>query len=257
MIGIFDSGVGALSVVKQISKKLPKSQIIYFGDTARLPYGTKGANFVKKYSDFITAWLIDHGAKVIVIGCHTSSAWASDYLKEKYKDIPIFDMISPSISDILATGKRIGIIGTPGTISSGSWEKRLLEANSSLKVYSKACPLFVPLVEEGWVDSNITKMVIKEYLSEFNNIDTLVLACTHYPMLRKSIQEVAGDIKIIDPAESLAKELDNFLKSNPQIKIKEGSDHQYFFSDEPYNLSKISKLCLNKEIEAEIIDPFQ
>lgn len=273
MIGVFDSGVGGLTVVKEIFKYLPNYQIIYFGDTARLPYGTKGAEFVRRYSAKITNWLLEKEAKLIIIACHTSSAWASDSLKEQFssyggfaeggKAVPIFEMITPGAREVLRATKnqKIGIIGTPGTIKSGSWEKKLLELEPNLKIYSKPCPLFVPLVEEGWVDKKITKEIVKEYLEEFKErgIDSLILACTHYPILEKAIKEAMGaKIKIINPAESLAKELKLFLNDNLQItsKIKKGDNHQFFFSDEPYNLEKISHLCLDRKIKPTIKDPF-
>lgn len=258
MIGIFDSGVGGLTVVKEIFKHLPNYQIIYFGDTARLPYGTKGAGFVKRYSAKITEWLLNRGAKIIVIACHTSSAWASESLKKN--KVPVFEMITSASRDVLSLtkNKRIGIIGTPGTIKSKSLEKKLKALDSSLIIYSKACPLFVPLAEEGWVDNEITDKVIKEYLSPLKdkNIDTLVLACTHYPLLYKSIKRFMGSkVKIINPAESVAKEIKTFLKHNPQ-KIKKGKKHEFFFSDEPYNFNKISHLCFKKKIKIKINDPF-
>jgi len=263
MIGVFDSGVGGLTVVKEIFKYLPEYQIIYFGDTARLPYGTKGADFVRRYSAKITNWLLKKEAKIIVIACHTSSAWASEFLKKQFKGTPIFEMITPGAREVLRATKnqKIGIIGTPGTIKSGSWEKKLLELEPNLKIYSKPCPLLVPLVEEGWVDKKITKEIVKEYLEEFKErgIDSLILACTHYPILEKAIKEVMGaKIKIINPAESLAKELKLFLNDNLQIasKIKKGKNHQFFFSDEPYNLEKISNFCLNRKIKPTIKDPF-
>lgn len=263
MIGIFDSGVGGLSVVKEIFKYLPNYQIIYFGDTARLPYGTKGADFVQRYSAKITNWLLEKEAKLIVIACHTSSAWASDSLKKQFRGAPIFEMITPGAREVLRTTKnqKIGIIGTPGTVKSGSWEKKLLELEPNLKIYSKPCPLFVSLVEEGWVNKKITKQVAEEYLRDFKNrgVDTLILACTHYPILEKVIKGAVGsEIKIINPAESLAKELKLFLNDNLQIasQIKQGKNHQFFFSDEPYNLEKISHLCLDRKIKPTVKDPF-
>jgi len=261
MIGVFDSGAGGFSVVKEIFKHLPKYQIIYFGDTARLPYGTKGADFVKEYSSKIVQWLLDNEAQVIIIACHTSSAWAGDYLKEKF-DVPVFDMIKPALKEVLykTKNKRIGIIGTPGTIRSGSWKEHLLRLDPGLRIYSNGCPLLVPLVEEGWVSKKITRDIVREYLKYFKdkNIDTLVLACTHYPMLEKAIKKEVK-VNIINPAESLAKELKLFFNDNSHIvsKIQKGSNHKFFFSDEPYNLKKISKLCLKKEIKAKIIDPFK
>jgi glutamate racemase len=254
MIGIFDSGIGGLSVVKEIINHLPGFQIIYFGDTARLPYGTKGADFVKRYSAKITEWLLGRGAEIIIIACHTSSAQAGDFLKKEFKGIPVFDMITPCAKE-LSSYKSIGIIGTPGTIRSRAWEKHILINNPDSNIQSIACPLFVPLVEEGWIDNNITEQIIKEYLNGFSNIEALILACTHYPFLKKAIKNTLDkNIKIINPAESLAKELKIFLNNNIQIKnkIKKGDNHQFFFSDEPYNFKKISKLCLAQEIKPKI-----
>ena len=259
MIGVFDSGVGGLSVVKQIFKNLPEYQIIYFGDTVHLPYGTKGAGFVKKSSSNITKWLLEKEAKLIVVACHTASAESADYLKEKFPDTPIFEMINPTLKEVLlkTKNKKIGIIGTPGTIKSEAWKKKLTSLDSKLKVYSKSCPLFVPLVEEGWMGKDITKTIIKEYLKDFKDIDTLILACTHYPMLKKEIKKILGkDVKIIDPAESLARELKIYLTDFASIErgVKKGSHHQFFFSDKPYNLKKISKLCLGQEISPKIVN---
>ena len=263
MIGIFDSGVGGLTVVKEVFKYLPDYQIIYFGDTARLPYGTKGADFVKKYSEKITKWLLQKKSKIIVIACNTSSAWASDFLRKKFTTTPIFEMINPAVTEALFATKnnKIGVIGTPGTIRSGAYQKKLLQADSSLKIYSQACPLLVPLVEEGLMCDKITEEIIERYLAPLKakGIDTLILGCTHYPLLRAAIEKNVGSgIKIINPAESLAKEIKNYLQEDPAIarKIKKGSMHKYFFSDEPYNLEKISHSCFNKKINPIIKDPF-
>jgi len=263
MIGIFDSGVGGLTVVKEIFKYLPDYQIIYFGDTARLPYGTKGANFVKRYSVKITEWLLEKDVKMIIVACHTSSAWASESLKKNFSNIPVFEMITPAAKDVLSStkNKKIGIIGTPGTIKSSSWTKKLLKLDPSLKIYLKSCPLFVPMAEMGFTKGELTKKIVKEYLKNLKvkNIDTLVLACTHYPLLEKTIKEVMGSkVNIINPAESAAKEIREFLKENSKIesKIKKGKNHYFFFSDEPYNFEKISHLCFNKKIKIKINDPF-
>lgn len=262
MIGIFDSGVGGLTVAKQIFKALPDYRVIYFGDTSRLPYGTKGVNFVKRYSFKITNWLLKKKAKVIIVACHTSSALAGNYLKEKFKNVPIFDMISPTVKEISGSKfKKIGIIGTPGTIKSNSWQKHLLKIEPNLKIYSKACPLFVPLVEEGWINKSTTKEIAKDYLKELKekNIEAIILACTHYPILKKAIREIIGNnVKIIDPAKTLAKELAIFLRDNKHIDsvLKRGGKNQFFFSDEPYHFDKICKLCLNQKIKPIINDPF-
>jgi len=263
MIGVFDSGVGGLTVVKEIFKYLPGYQIIYFGDTARLPYGTKGADFVKKYSKKITQWLLDRGAKVIVVACNTSSAWASDLLKKQFPNVPIFEMITPAVKDAVkkTKNKKVGIIGTPGTIKSGVYKEKLFELDGGLKFFSQSCPLLVPLVEEGWIDDKITKEIMKKYLGPLKkeNTDSLVLACTHYPLLKDIISKTIGkSVKIINPAESLVKEIKSFFSNHPVIvrQIKKGDKHQFFFSDEPYNFQKISHLCFNKKIKPIIKDPF-
>jgi glutamate racemase len=263
MIGIFDSGVGGLTVVKEIFKYLPKYQVVYFGDTARLPYGTKGADFVKKYSAKITEWLLAKNAKVIVIACHTSSAWAANFLKSKYKNAPIFDMISCASGEVLRStkNKKIGIIGTPGTIKSAAWEKNLKKLDPSLKIYVQACPLFVPMVEMGFTKGQVAEEVAKEYLKKIKaqNIDVLILACTHYPLLENVIKKVMGPkVKIVNPAKSATIEIKNFLIKSPNIEknIKKGKTHQFFFSDEPYNLEKISQICFGRKIKAKINDPF-
>ncbi|MBI3337396.1 MAG: glutamate racemase [Candidatus Staskawiczbacteria bacterium] len=264
MIGIFDSGVGGLTVVKEIFRHLPDYQIIYFGDAARLPYGTKGAEFVRKYSAKIAEWLLGKKAKIIIIACNTSSAFASDSLKNKFRNVPIFEMINPAVKEAVkkTKNKRIGIIGTPGTIKSNSYQKKLLKLNPSLKIFSEACPLFVPLVEEGWIDNEITIKIIKKYLESLKGkgVDTLILGCTHYPLLKKTIEKIIGpNVNVINPAESLAKEVKEYLNNNSKLQkeIKKGSRHNFFFSDEPYNLEKISRLCLSRVIKNPYIkDPF-
>lgn len=261
MIGVFDSGVGGLTVVKEIFNYLPKNQIIYFGDTARLPYGTKGADFVKRYSKKITEWLLQKGAKIIVVACNTSSAWAADYLKKEYSEIPIFEMIEPAVGEAIKTtkNKKIGIIGTPGTVRSQAYQEKLKIRNLKLEIFSVACPLFVPLVEEGLLDDKITVEIIKKYLDPLKKegIDTLILGCTHYPLLQNAIANALGPkIKIINPAEALAKEIKKYLEKN-KLTLKKGSAHAFYFSDEPYNLEKISHLCFNKKISPMIGDPFQ
>lgn len=263
MIGIFDSGVGGLTVTKEILKKFPQYQIIYFGDTARLPYGTKGADFVKKYSSKITDWLLQKNAKIIVIACNTSSAWAAEHLRSSHKAVPIFDMISSAADDVVKAtkNKKIGIIGTPGTIESGAWSKSIKAIDPSIKIYSQACPLFVSMVEMGFVKGPVTEKVAKEYLKKIKaqGVDVLVLACTHYPLLHGVIKKIMGKkVKIINPAESSARRIKKFLEENPSIEreIKKGSAHEFYFSDNPYNLEKITQLCLNKKINPIIKDPF-
>lgn len=259
MIGIFDSGVGGLTVAKEIIRQKNGYQILYFGDTARLPYGTKGDKLVKKYSAKITKWLIENGADIIIVACNTSSAWASNHLKETFKDVPIFEMISPAVYGAKNATKnnRIGIIGTPGTIKSKAYQKAL----KKYKVFPVACPLFVLLAEEGKISGSVPEAIISDCLMPLKKkkIDTLILGCTHYPLLEKTIRKIMGpQISIINPAKILAQELKQFLKENPELehKLKKGKNHDFYFSDEPYNLAKISKICLKKNIKAKILDPW-
>ena len=261
MIGIFDSGVGGLTVVKEVFKYLPDYQIIYFGDSARLPYGTRGAAFVKKYSGKITDWLLRKNAKIIIVACNTASSLAADSLKKRFKGIPIFEMIDPAVFGALATtkNKKIGIIGTRGTIKSGSYQQKFFKADPTVELFTQPCPLLVPLVEEGMLDDKVTVEMLKRYIEPLKEkgIDTLVLACTHYPLLKTVIEStINSGIVVVNPAEVLAKQVKEFLDNNPKIKIKKGTEHKFFFSDEPYNLEKISHMCFNKKIVPIVKDPF-
>ncbi len=254
MIGVFDSGIGGLTVVSEIKKLLPEEKIIYFGDTAHLPYGTKGEKFVKESSEKITKWLLDKGADVIVIACNTSSAWASEYLKDKFPKTSFFEMVNP-VSKDLSSFKKIGVIGTPGTVASQCYNKKLLV--SGIDVFSVSCPLFVPLAEEGWLEGKVTEEIAERYLKPLKDkkIESLVLACTHYPLLEKAIRKSLGSkIKVINPAESLARELSSFLKKNPNLSSKKG-ESRYYFTDKPYNFEKISRLCLGEKIKPVLIKP--
>ena len=260
MIGIFDSGIGGLTVVKEFFKYLPSYRIIYFGDTARLPYGTKSPNFIKQCSKEIIEFLLKKGAKVIVIACHTSSSLATNFLKEQFKNVSIFEITTPGIKEAIEAtkNKRIGVIGTPGTIKSGVHARKLLRIDPSLRIYSQSCPLLAPLVEEGWINREETKSIIRSYLMPLKKkkIDTLILACTHYPLLRKAITSFLGkDVAIINPASDLVTEFKRFLNENRKIAndLKKGGRHQFFVSDNPYNFKVMSRLCLNREIHPKVV----
>jgi glutamate racemase len=261
MIGIFDSGLGGLTVAKEIFKLFPSYPLLYFGDTANLPYGLKPKHLVKEYSEEAVNWIKKKGANLIVIACHTSSCLAGDYLKEKFYPFPIIDMIASTVkAGVNSTHSgRIGIIGTPSTIESGVYQKKLQEENSNLKIYSQACPLLVPLVEEGWENKKMAKRIIQKYLLPLrsDDIDALILGCTHYPLLIKAIQETMGEnVKLVDPAVEIAQTLEPLLDrnqdSNPESKKKKDT-HQFFFSAYPYNFGKISQKCLGQEISPKTI----
>lgn len=262
MIGVFDSGIGGLTVVKQIFKTLPQYKIVYFGDTARLPYGTKSEEAIIKYSIENTEFLLEKGAKVIVIACHTASSVAADVLREKYPEVPIFDVVGAGLEKTLELSRRkkIGIMGTVATIKSGAHEKFLKNINPDVKVLNKACPLLVPLIEEGWLKRMETRKILRYYLRPLKQkkVDVLVLACTHYPLLYKMIDAISGkSVQIVDPAEELALELQEFLKKNPDIEKsieRNGNKHQFYVSDIPYRFNDLSKRILGQKIDVKKID---
>lgn len=249
-IGIFDSGVGGLTVFKEIRRRFPHEDLVYFGDTARVPYGPKSKNTVIDYSIQNARFLIQQGAKIIVIACNTSSATALETLKELLP-VPVIGVIDPGAQAALEATekKRIGIIGTEGTIRSKAYSSVISSLDSSCEVFSRSCPLFVPLAEEGWEDHEVTKQVIKEYLSPLvkKNIDTLVLGCTHYPILKRSISEVIGSgITLVDSAETVADRLH-------EVSFDKAADgigtNNFYVSDNEDKFKKIASKILDTEID--------
>ena len=206
-IGIFDSGLGGLTVVKALKELLPNESIVYFGDTARLPYGVKSQSLVEQFSIEITRFLLERNAKAVIIACNTATAMALNSLKNEFKNIPIIGVIEPgSEKAIFETNtKKIGVIGTIATISSGAYKKAIQQKDSKVKIISKACPLFVPFVEEGLIHGSAINEIAKQYLSSFNNnVDTLILGCTHYPLLKNVIFDNTENINLVDSASSVA-----------------------------------------------------
>ena len=256
MIGIFDSGIGGFTIAKQIIKKLPQYQIIYFGDTARVPYGSKSKKIIKKYALQDSKFLLKQGAKIIVIACHTASAVAANTLRRKFSDIPIFDVVKDSLikASRITKKNRIGIIGTRATIASCAHENYLKKIDKNIKIYTQACPLIVPLVEENWLNRPEAFKIIREYLKPLKKqgIDTLVLACTHYPLVKSIIQKAIGKkIIIIDPAEEIAKEIELFLKKHPVIerRLAKNRANKFFVSDISQQFKELSKKILGKKIK--------
>ncbi|MEW6407374.1 MAG: glutamate racemase [Patescibacteria group bacterium] len=262
MIGIFDSGLGGLTVVKQFLKYLPQYRIMYFGDTANLPYGTKSRKAITNYSIKNTEFLIKQRAKIIVIACHSASSVAALGLRKKFPQIPIFDVIKGGLTKAVKESKhkKIGIIGTAATIKSGVHEKFLKSLDPEIKVFSQACPLLVPLIEEGFKARPETKRIVRYYLREMKSqfIDTLVLACTHYPLLYKVFFEVLNKrVKIIDPAQEVAGEVLEFLKKNPKIEKqieRDSQKYKFFISDKPYRYEEFSQRILGKKIKFKVVN---
>ena len=256
-IGVFDSGIGGLTVVKEIMQQLPMENIIYFGDTARVPYGNKSKDTVLSYSRQIVKFLQSKQVKAILIACNTASALALETLRHELS-LPMVGVVKPGAKAAAdaTRNKRIGIIGTQGTIQSGVYEEFLKRTNPDITVFAKACPLFVPLVEEGWIQDPVTRMVAERYLHELKaeNIDALVLGCTHYPLLYNVIQEVMGSsVTLVNPAYESAKSLKYVLEEYNILKENGGEtvpQHHFYVSDS----AEIFRYFANSILTCEMIE---
>lgn len=253
-IGVFDSGLGGLTVVRQVQKELPNEKIIYFGDIARLPYGIKSTEQIREFSEQNTEFLLGQGIKALVIACNSSSSAAFKYLKKKYP-IPIIDVIEPAASRAaqVTESQRIGVIGTQATVASGAYERALKKNVPGVNVFSQACPLLVSLVEEGILNEPLTDMVLKRYLDGLlaNHIDTLVLGCTHYPLLSTAIQRVAGpSVRLVDSAPSAVERLKKILEGKKILQTKKRTGSlQIFVSDLPRNFVAIGARFLGQPLK--------
>ncbi|MCX5686103.1 MAG: glutamate racemase [Candidatus Omnitrophica bacterium] len=252
-IGIFDSGVGGLTVVDKIEKLLPHEDIIYFGDTARVPYGTKSKETVTKFSVENVEFLMAHDVKLVIVACNTASSLSLDFLRRCFK-VPVIGVIAPGAAGAVNSTRnnRIGVIGTSATISSGAYEKAIRKISRKVKIFTQSCPLFVPLVEEGWTGGEIARKVSGIYLNGFkvNRIDTLILGCTHYPMLKDVIKKAVGpDVLLIDSAAEVAKEARDLLDASGLLNNSRRKGGQKFFvSDEPGRFIKTGGRFLRRRI---------
>ena len=253
-IGSFDSGLGGLTVLSAIQKQIPQENLIYVGDTARVPYGTKSKETVTRYALQITEFLVGQGVKALVVACNTASAFALAELESKF-DIPIIGVLQPGARAAVATTKRkrVGVIGTEGTIRSGAYRQAILELEPQVHLYMKACPLFVPLVEEGWVQHPVTELVAKTYLEDFikNDIDCLILGCTHYPLLKPILKDVLGvGVYLVDSAQETANELVNLLKAK-NLQSESGKGKLEFYStDAPDKFQALAGRFLAQAVES-------
>ncbi len=252
-IGVFDSGLGGLTVVKALKKLLPSESILYFGDTARLPYGVKSKELVIQYSHQITNFLINKDAKMIIIACNTATAMALEELKHSFKDTPIIGVIEPgSIQASLdSMNKKIGVIGTVATIKSKAYEYALKSIDKNINVLSKECSLFVPFVEEGMVEGEAINLIVEHYLSTFqNNIDTLILGCTHYPLLEPVIKKYVKDIKLVDSASVVAKHTKKILSDcKLRNRYSKSGSLDCFVTDLPRQFEKLGRIFLSESIK--------
>jgi glutamate racemase len=249
-IGIFDSGIGGLTVVRQIHKALPQEDLIYLGDTARVPYGTKSPSTVVRFACEDTQFLLQQHVKAVVVACNTCSAWALPMLEKKYS-VPIFGVIAPGAQAALEKSKtrRIGVIGTNATIRSRSYTTAILAQAEKAKVFARATPLLVSLVEEGWVNHPVTQMILREYLTPLlrQKIDSLILGCTHYPLLKRAIRKVTGPrIQLIDSAEACGNDVARQLEKLGLLHPKSGRTGviQPFVTDETERFGALAERFL-------------
>ena len=253
-IGIFDSGVGGLTVAGEVQKLLPHEKIIYFGDTARVPYGTKSKETVTRFSVENVEFLMTHNVKFVIVACNTASSLSLDFLKRCFK-VPVIGVIEPGAKAAVGVTRtnRVGVIGTQATISSGAYEMAIKKINTRVSVYAASCPLFVPLVEEGWADKRIARTIASEYLGPLKkrNIDTLILGCTHYPLMKDVIENVmTKKVLLVDSAREVAREARDVLDSCGLLNRSGGKpQHRFFVSDEPARFVKLGEKFLKSHIK--------
>jgi glutamate racemase len=252
-IGVFDSGIGGLTVVRALMERMPFEGIVYFGDTARVPYGIKSPETITQYATEITQFLLQQNVKLLIIACNTMAAVASDSVK-KLSPVPVLDVIDAGALAAVAEtrSKHIGVIGTPATINSNAYARAMHQHDPDIRVFSQACPLFVPLVEEGWWNHPVTQLTAQEYLRPVlaEHVDTLVLGCTHYPLIKPLIQEIVGsDIRLVDSAEAMAEITANLLNSmNLGNQARTQPTYQFFVTDVPYHFQTIGEGFLGRTL---------
>ena len=260
-IGIFDSGIGGLTVVREVIRQLPDERIIYFGDTARVPYGPKSPDTVRRYSLEIGQFLRSQDVKAIVVACNTATAHALPMLQREFT-LPVIGVVEPGARAAVAASRRgeLGVIGTAGTIGSGAYERAIREIAPNAHIMARACPLFVPLVEEGWLDTEPTRLIAREYLAPMKAaaVDTLVLGCTHYPLLKPLLAELLGpDVALIDSAQETAAETARVLRARDLLAPTNGHgwrrdakvDHRFVASDAPDHFLRLGQRFLGSAIE--------
>ncbi len=253
-IGVFDSGIGGLTVVRALRARLPNEDIVYFGDTARVPYGTKSAETVVRFSRECFRFLVRRGVKLLVVACNTASAIALPELRESWR-LPMLGVIEPGVSAALAATRTgiVGVVGTAATMASGAYERGLRAGQSGVTVVQSACPLFVPLAEEGWVEGEVPRLVARRYLTPLAaaGIDTLILGCTHYPMLRAVIAEVLGpSISLVDSAEETAGAAAALLARLGLARTAPGGACQVFVTDAAQRFAAVGGAFLGSRLEA-------
>ena len=260
-IGIFDSGIGGLTIAHALKKKLPNESIIYFGDTEHLPYGEKSNEAIRNFSKVITQFLITKNCKAIVMACNSASSVAFEIVKKEAENIPVFNVIDPVITEIVevCSNYNIGVIGTKATIRSQVYEKKIKRLCNNANVNSLATPLLAPMIEEGFINEEISHTIINNYLSNpiLNNIDHLILACTHYPLIHNEISNYyKGKINVIDSAYIVAQHIKNTLKKNSLLSTKSDKEHHFYVSNYTVSFEKSAKFFFKEDLKLEEVSLF-
>lgn len=255
-IGIFDSGLGGLTVAQQVMQALPREHLIYLGDTARYPYGNKSAEIVRRYAIEDAQFLVDKGVKMLVVACNTVASTAMDALCEQF-DVPIVGVIEPGASRAAAQtrNRKVGVIGTEATIASGAYTRALKQRIPKVEVYTRACPLFVPLAEEGWVDNEVAERTAAAYLNSLrrSGIDTLLLGCTHYPLLEQVIARVMGkNVTLVDSARTTAAAVADTLKEHGLGRGRGEGSISFFVTDTPDRFVKVGSRFMGQKVESAV-----
>lgn len=255
-IGFFDSGLGGLTCIPNLMKTFPKERIIYFGDTARTPYGSKATSTIKSFSLQIADFLVRHNVKMIVIACNTVSATCLSDLQERYPDVPVVGIIRPAAETIAkscSTMNKIGIIGTKVTIQSSAYKEQVRSINNELDIYETPCPAFVPLIEEGIIQNDIMDLTIKYYLDDFvleNRLDTVVLGCTHYPLIRSNIKRLYPSLRIINPSEEIIHSIERILRERDMLAGDFDFENIFYASDLSENfVNMIDRIFHDEDIK--------
>ncbi len=258
-IGVFDSGVGGLTVVRALMERLPFENILYFGDTARVPYGIKSVETITEYASQIARFLLKQNVKLLIIACNTIASVAREHIQE-LSPVPVLDVIDAGarIAASETRSRNVGVIGTPATVNSNAYARAINGYDPAIRVFSQACPLFVPLVEEGWLDHPVTRLTAQEYLKTVlaEHIDTLVLGCTHYPLLKALLEDILGkDIRLVDSAEAMAAITASLLHeaglANP---VRLPPQYKFYVTDVPYRFQTIGERFLGRTLaEVELV----
>jgi glutamate racemase len=257
-LGVFDSGIGGLTVARALFERLPAESVIYFGDTARVPYGPKSPDTVRRYSAEILAHLLKRGVKAVVVACNTSTAHALPQLQAS-SPVPVVGVIEPGARAAVAASKSgvIGVIGTAGTIASGAYERAIRALKPGARVQAQACPLFVPLVEEGWFDHPAAELIAREYLAPLTKagVDVLVLGCTHYPLLKPLLSRVMGaGVRLVDSAEETAQAVAAELDARGLLAVGGTHEHRFVVSDDEPHFRKVGARFLGEKLkEVEVV----